>query len=396
MKIKTRTRYRIIGSDYSAQEPRLTTFMSKDPNMYKAYLEGKDLYCVIAQNIFHNKYEDNLEFWPEGHRLMLDDKEIVCGNKTHVNPEGKHRRKIAKMVLLALTYGMSASTLAQRINSTREEAQSILDDFFSSFPKVKELIEKSQADLRKNGYVEDWAGRRRHLPDIYLAPYEVSLTKKEESEIFNPILGCQNKTIIDSRIVKWQQIIQDKLKEATRRFKAKELSNKVYEQLVKDALKDGVIIKANTARIAQAERQCLNARIQGGAASLTKLAMINVSNDKILKECKARILISVHDELLVEAPVLYSSEVEKRLPQVMIETAAKYIDVPMSCDPYCVSNWYADTYSNTLQNEYEDLSKKNHDTALAIMIKNHPEIPEQILKDCVLKDKEINLEDFDN
>lgn len=369
--------------------------MSKDPNMYKAYLEGKDLYCVIAQNIFHNKYEDNLEFWPEGHKLLLDGKEIVCGNKTHVNLDGKHRRKISKLVLLALTYGMSASTLAQRINSTKEEAQSILDDFFSSFPKVKELIEKSQANLRKNGYVEDWAGRRRHLPDIYLAPYEVSLTKKEESEIFNPILGCQNKTIIDSRIVKWQQIIQDKLKEATRRFKAKELSNKVYEQLVKDALKDGVIIKANTARIAQAERQCLNARIQGGAASLTKLAMINVSNDKILKECKARILISVHDELLVEAPVLYSSEVEKRLPQVMIETAAKYIDVPMSCDPYCVSNWYADTYSNVLQSEFEGLSKEDHFTALNKMIKEHPEIPGAILKDCVLNGKEINLEEFD-
>ena len=53
--------------------------MSKDPNMYKAYLDGKDLYCVIAQNIFHNKYEDNQEFWPEGHKLLLDGKEIVCG-----------------------------------------------------------------------------------------------------------------------------------------------------------------------------------------------------------------------------------------------------------------------------------------------------------------------------
>lgn len=312
-----------------------------------------------------------------------------------LNPEGKHRRKISKMVLLALTYGMSASTLAQRINSTKEEAQGILNNFFSSFPKVKELIEKSQADLRKNGYVEDWAGRRRHLPDIYLEPYEVSLLKKEDAEIFNPILGCQNKTIIDPRITKWQQIIQDKIKETTKYSKAKELSNKVYDQLVKEALKDGILLRANTARIAQAERQCLNARIQGGAASLTKLAMVNVSNDKVLKDCKARILISVHDELLVEAPVLYASEVEKRLPQVMIETAAKYIDVPMSCDPYCVSNWYADTYSNVLQSEFEDLSKEDHSTALSKMIKEHPEIPETILKDCILKGEELNLEEFD-
>ena len=59
-KIQTRTRYRLIGSDYSAQEPRLTAFMSQDPAMIQAYQEGKDLYCVIAAGMFGNKYEENL------------------------------------------------------------------------------------------------------------------------------------------------------------------------------------------------------------------------------------------------------------------------------------------------------------------------------------------------
>ena len=55
-KIKVRTQYKIVGSDYSAQEPRLTAFMSGDTNMLQAYKEGKDLYCVIAQSVFNNEY----------------------------------------------------------------------------------------------------------------------------------------------------------------------------------------------------------------------------------------------------------------------------------------------------------------------------------------------------
>ena len=47
--------------------------------MRQAYLEGKDLYCVIAANIYNNKYEDNLEHYPEGAVIELDGKKIVAG-----------------------------------------------------------------------------------------------------------------------------------------------------------------------------------------------------------------------------------------------------------------------------------------------------------------------------
>ena len=42
--IKTRTRYSICGSDYSAQEPRSTASLANDEAMLNAYIEGKDLY----------------------------------------------------------------------------------------------------------------------------------------------------------------------------------------------------------------------------------------------------------------------------------------------------------------------------------------------------------------
>ena len=137
MKVKTRTLYKLVGSDYSAQEPRITTFLGGDPAMRAAYLEGKDLYCVIAANIYNNRYEDNLEHYPEGTELELDGKKIICGHKTHLNKEGKERRSVAKMVLLALTYGMGAGTLAVRTGKTRQEAQDIFDNFFNSYTNSK-------------------------------------------------------------------------------------------------------------------------------------------------------------------------------------------------------------------------------------------------------------------
>ena len=54
--------------------------MSDDPAMRQAYLEDKDLYCVIAAKIYNNEYWENLENFPEGYVLELDGKKTVAGN----------------------------------------------------------------------------------------------------------------------------------------------------------------------------------------------------------------------------------------------------------------------------------------------------------------------------
>jgi hypothetical protein len=165
------------------------------------------------------------------------------------------------------------------------------------------------------------------------------------------------------RIAGWNEKHPDFIKEWTPNG---EMSNMAYEKLAKEALADGVIIGANTGKIAQAERQCFNARIQGGAASLTKLAMINIDRDPLLNELDAHLIITVHDEVLVECPAYYADQVEQRLPQIMIDTAKPYINVPMKCDPYNVSRWYADEAAVALRDEFEKLEKKKvpHDLAM--------------------------------
>ena len=338
--------------------------------MRQAYLEGKDLYCVIAANIYNNKYEDNLEHYPEGTIIELDGKQTVCGHKTHLNKAGKERRSVAKMVLLALTYGMGTGTLAARTGKTKAEAQEIFDNFFKSFPKVEELIKSSKEFLKNHGYVEDWAGRRRHLTDYFLPPYEA--TYKDEATIqdktFNPILGCDNRPLMDETLTKWINRAQ-----ACR-------GNKAFDQLAKDALKDdGVVLTANTGRIAQAERQCLNARIQGSAASLTKLAMIQIHNSPELKDLDAKLVMTIHDEVMLECPALYAEQASEILPRIMIDAAAPYIDVPMKCDPAIESRWYTSEYAVAVQEEFKKLTKEGLDREAAFqkLYNKHPELPQE-------------------
>ncbi len=374
--VRTRTQYRLVGSDYSqrksAQEPRITTFLSGDPAMRQAYLEGKDLYCVIAASVYNNRYEDNLEHYPEGTELELDGKKIICGHKTHLNKAGKERRSVAKMVLLALTYGMGPSTLAKRINKTNQEAQEIFDNFFKSFPKVEELIKSSKEFLRTYGYVEDWAGRRRHLTDYFLNPYEAAYADPTAlvAKTFNPIIGCENRPLVDDKLAKWVGMTKN-----TR-------NNKEFDQLAKEAMKeDGIILTANTGRIAQAERQCLNARIQGSAASLTKLAMIQIHNSQELRDLGAKLVMTIHDEVMLECPALYAEQASEILPRIMIDAAAPYINVPMKCDPAVESRWYTSEYAVAVQEEFKKLTNKgfDRDTAFAELYKKHPELPEEAI-----------------
>lgn len=360
--------------------------------MIQAYLDGKDLYAVIAQSMFNNEYWENLEFYPEGTEIELDGKKIICGKKTHLHKAGKERRSAAKTMLLAILYGMSPATAGARMGKSAEEGQQLMDNFFNQFPKVRELMDESMTTLISTGYVEDWAGRRRHLPDINLPNYEVRALKESREANFNPFLECEDRgsSLDPAKEAIWEAKLNQKKKENG------EIPNKTFEKLAKEAFKDGVLLIANTGRKAQAQRQCLNARIQGGAASLTKLAMVNVDRDPELLDLDAHLVITVHDEVLVECPMAYADKVEKRLPQVMIDTAKPYINVPMACDPYAERQWYIGEYSVSIQAEFKKLEAKGFDkeTALAKVIANHPEMFPEAIRATIETGEEIDTDAF--
>ena len=114
----------------------------------------------------------------------------------------------------------------------------------------------------------------------------------------------------------------------------------------------GLLIKDNTGFIAQAERQCVNARIQGGAASMSKRAMVRVANNQELKDLGFRLLIAVHDELIGECPIENADRVKELLSAEMIQSALPDVTVPMKCDTDSFPSWYYDVYTSEIKKEY--------------------------------------------
>lgn len=86
------------------------------------------------------------------------------------------------------------------------------------------------------------------------------------------------------------------------------------------------------------ERVAKNSPIQGSAADIIKIAMISV-NERLKKECpEAKLILQVHDELIVEAPADEAKRVETILREEM-EGAAR-LSVPLTVDIETAKSWY--------------------------------------------------------
>lgn len=385
--INTRTKYVLVGSDFSQQEPRLLSHYSQDENMINAYKQGKDLYATIAMGVYKMGYWDCMERHEDG----------------SPNPEGKKRRQSVKAILLGIMYGRGAQAIADQIGSSKERAQQIVDDFYESFPSVKTWMDKSLENLKKKQYVEDFYGRRRRLPDIALQAYKVShLKPKVNPENFNPFLYCADKESSDFNITKWEEEVrravsayQKSQRERIDKNNVKhiqngepleapwvendEMSNKKYEVLAKEAIKDGIKIEAFTGRRAQAERQCVNAMIQGGAATMTKVAMNKIFRDPILNKYGFKMVVGVHDELIGQCKEEYKDICADRLCEVMKTCVSDIVDVPFKCDPSIVRRWYEDEMGYSLQEKLNNLISegKTKEEAKEILHKKNSEFTDE-------------------
>jgi DNA polymerase I-like protein with 3'-5' exonuclease and polymerase domains len=362
--------YSIVGSDFSAQEIRILAGFSDDKEMLHAYDENKDLYAVIGSKCFRNNYEDNLEFHP------------VTGA---LQPDGKKRRSKAKTLLLGLNYGMSIGSLAEKIGVSKEEAQAITDDFYQGFAGVKKFTSESQQMLREKGFVTDMWGRRRRIPDAQLPDFEVKPNESyKNNHDFNPLIGS---------IPHEDKALMQKIKhyeDALGKAKWK----KDIDNITLQAQKDGLSVRNNKGFISRSLRQCLNARIQGSAASMTKAAMIAIHNDPELKALGFELLVSVHDEVFGQCPRENSEAAAKRLGDVMVLAANTKCKCKFKCDGYAISRWYEDEASGEIKNTYNKyLKQMSEEEALTKIKEDFSMVSEKYLKQMCLGTYECNVHD---
>lgn len=94
----------------------------------------------------------------------------------------------------------------------------------------------------------------------------------------------------------------------------------------------------NFARRSFAERTAMNTPIQGSAADIIKIAMINMQKAIDERGLQARMLLQIHDELLFEAPKSEIPTLEELVPKVM-DSAVK-LAVPLKVEGAAGDTWY--------------------------------------------------------
>jgi DNA polymerase-1 len=128
----------LLTADYSQIELRLLAHFSRDPLLVEAYRRGDDIHTLTASQVF-------------GVPPLM------------VTPE--HRRQ-AKVVNFGIVYGLSAFGLSQQLGIEPAEAKLFIANYFEKYKGVRNFIDKTLEEARRDLKVKTLHGRIRPIPDI--------------------------------------------------------------------------------------------------------------------------------------------------------------------------------------------------------------------------------------
>lgn len=196
--------YIFIDADYSQIELRILAHMSGDQHLINAYNSDQDIHKITASKVFH----------------------------TPIDQVTKEMRSNAKAVNFGIVYGISSFGLSQDLSITKKEAGEYIKEYFESYPAIKDFLDNTVENAKKNGYTTTEFNRRRPIPEL---------------------------------------------------------------------------ASSNFMQRAFGERAAMNSSIQGTAADIIKIAMISVYRQLKENDLKSRLILQVHDEILIET---HKSEIE--------------------------------------------------------------------------------------
>lgn len=227
--------YEFTDADYSQIELRVLAHMSRDEKLIDAYRKEEDIHRITASQVFHVPFEEVTDL----------------------------QRRNAKAVNFGIIYGISSFGLSQDLSISKKEAAAYMEQYFETYPKIKDFIDGLVEEAKKTGYAVTLFGRRRPIPELS--------------------------------------------------------SNNFMQRSF-------------------GERIAMNSPIQGTAADIIKIAMINVW--KSLKEegLSSRLLLQVHDELLIETAKDEEEQVKRILEKGM--KGAADLAVELAIDMHTGENWY--------------------------------------------------------
>lgn len=129
---------KILAADYSQIELRIMAHLSGDKSLLTAFAQGEDIHRHTASEIFGVEPEN------------------VTGDQ----------RRSAKAINFGLIYGMSAHGLSKQLGIERHQAAKYMETYFERYPGVRNYMDNTREQAKKDGYVETIFGRRLYLPEI--------------------------------------------------------------------------------------------------------------------------------------------------------------------------------------------------------------------------------------
>ena len=227
--------YVFLDADYSQIELRVLAHMSGDERLIEAYRENADVHRTTASLVFHTPFEEVTDL----------------------------QRRNAKAVNFGIVYGISSFGLSQDLSISKKEAAKYIEQYFETYPGVKQFLDRMVEQAKEKGYVTTMYGRRRPIPELS--------------------------------------------------------SNNFMQRSF-------------------GERVAMNSPIQGTAADIMKIAMIRVWERLQNERLQSRLILQVHDELLMETHAGEEEQVRRILTEEM-QQAAK-LSVVLEIDLHTGTDWY--------------------------------------------------------
>lgn len=222
-------------ADYSQIELRVLAHMSGDEQLIEAYRMDADIHRITASKVFHTPFEEVTDL----------------------------QRRNAKAVNFGIVYGISSFGLSQDLSISRKEAAGYIEEYFKTYPGVKEFLDRTVTEAKENGCSVTLFGRKRPIPEL------------KSSNFMQRSFG---------------------------------------------------------------ERVAMNAPIQGTAADIIKIAMIRVWKRLKEEKLRSRLILQIHDELLIEAALGEEQRVASLLEEEM--KAAASLAVSLEVDVHTGKDWY--------------------------------------------------------
>jgi DNA polymerase I len=224
----------LVSADYSQIELRLLAHVADIPALRASFANGEDIHARTASEVFG---------------IPMEGMDSLT-------------RRRAKAINFGIIYGISAFGLGRQLQIPAGEARSYIDAYFARYPGIRDYMERTKEEARRQGYVLTPFGRRCWIPGI---------------------------------------------------------------------------AEKNAGRRAGAERQAINAPLQGGAADIIKRAMVRLPLALQEAGLASRLLLQVHDELLFEAPDDEAAQLAGLARHVM-ESAAQ-LAVPLVVETGTGHSW---------------------------------------------------------